>query len=170
VGLKRARAILARDLGGARGKSGRDPGSAGWRNLRGVALSNALLLAALAAAGHPALYLLWVAAWLTTNSLATRIRSIAEHNMVPDPADPLRNSRTTLASCWERLLLAPNRVNYHLEHHLLMTVPFYRLPRMHRMLRERGALEGALVERGYLGLLRRAGAGRPARDRAQALA
>jgi hypothetical protein len=28
---------------------------------------------------------------------------------------------------------------------------------MHRLLRERGALEGALVETGYLSLLRRAG-------------
>jgi fatty acid desaturase len=170
VGVKRARAILARDLRAARGKSARGAGAAGWRNLRGVAVTNGALLALLLALGHPALYLVWVAAWLTTHSLATRIRSIAEHNMVPDPADPLRNSRTTLASWWERLLLAPNRVNYHLEHHLLMTVPFYRLPRMHRMLRERGALEGALVERGYLPLLRRAASRRPARDRAAGLA
>ncbi len=169
VGWKRARAILARDLAGARTKSARGPGSAGWRNLRGVAVTNGLLVALLAAAGHPALYGVWVLAWLTTYSLATRIRSIAEHNMVPDPADPLRNSRTTLASWWERLLWAPNRVSYHLEHHLLMTVPFYHLPRMHRLLRERGALTGALVERGYLPLLRRAAAGRPARDSAAGL-
>ena len=52
--------------------------------------------------------------------------------MMPDPADDLRNTRTTLARWWERLLIAPNRVNYHLEHHLLMTVPHYNLPRMHR--------------------------------------
>jgi fatty acid desaturase len=169
VGWKRARAILARDLAGARTKSARGPGSVGWRNLRGVAVTNGILLGLLAAAGHPALYGVWVLSWLTTYSLATRIRSIAEHNMVPDPSDPLRNSRTTLASFWERLLLAPNRVNYHLEHHLLMTVPFYQLPRMHRLLRERGALEGALVERGYLPLLRRAASGRPARDTAAAL-
>jgi fatty acid desaturase len=77
--------------------------------------------------------------------------------MVPDPTDEMRNTRTTLASWWERLLLAPNRVNFHLEHHLLMTVPFYNLPRLHRLLRDRGALYGALIEHGYLGLLRRAG-------------
>src|SRR5438046_1201349 len=109
-------------------------------------------------AAHPALYLLWVGAWLTTYSLAMRLRSIAEHGMVPDPADPLRNTRTTLARWWERLLLAPNRVNYHLEHHLVMTVPHYNLPRMHRLLRARGVLEDACVTRGYLDVLRLASA------------
>ncbi len=87
-----------------------------------------------------------------------RLRSIAEHGMVPDPADPLRNTRTTLARWWERLLLAPNRVNYHLEHHLVMTVPHYNLPRMHRLLRARGVLEDACVTRGYLDVLRLAAA------------
>jgi len=87
-----------------------------------------------------------------------RLRSIAEHGMVPDPADPLRNTRTTLARWWERLLLAPNRVNYHLEHHLVMTVPHYNLPRMHRLLRARGVLEDACVTRGYLDVLRLASA------------
>jgi len=87
-----------------------------------------------------------------------RLRSIAEHGMVPDPADPLRNTRTTLARWWERLLLAPNRVNYHLEHHLVMAVPHYNLPRMHRLLRARGVLRDACVTRGYLDVLRLASA------------
>jgi fatty acid desaturase len=122
----------------------------------GFVVTNALLFALLASLGHPLLYLLWVFAWLTTNTLVTRIRSIAEHAMVPDPSDPLRNTRTTLATWWERLLLAPNRVNYHLEHHLLMTVPHYKLPRLHRLLDERGLLDGALVTRGYRAVLERA--------------
>ena len=37
-----------------------------------------------------------------------------------------------------------------------MTVPHYRLPRLHRLLRERGVLDGACVERGYWRVLRRA--------------
>ncbi len=65
-------------------------------------------------------------------------------------------------SWWERLLLAPNRVNYHLEHHLLMTVPHYKLPRLHRMLDERGLLDGALVTRGYRAVLERAASKREA--------
>lgn len=159
TGLRMARAILRRDLGASRGRQARSFG--GMRNLRGVLVTNGLLLAALSAAGHPALYLLWVVAWFTTYQLVTRVRSIAEHAMAPDPGDPLRNTRTTIAAWWERLLVAPNRVNFHLEHHLLMTVPHYNLPRLHALLRERGVLDRSWVARGYLGVLREA-ASRPA--------
>ena len=133
------------------------------RAAQGVLISNAVLLALLAAAGRPELYVLWVVAWFTTHTLVTRMRSIAEHALTPDPDDPLGNTRTTVASWWERLLLAPNRVNYHLEHHLLMTVPHYSLPRMHELLRERGVLDRACVERGYWRTLQRA-ASRPEDD------
>jgi len=150
TGLKFARAAWART--GAR--AARDP--AARRAFVGFALTNGALLGGLAALGHAELYLLWAGAWLTTNTLVTRIRSIAEHALAPDPEDDLRNTRTTLARAWERLLVAPNRVNFHLEHHLLMTVPHYRLPRMHRLLRDRGALDRACVERSYFGILRRA--------------
>jgi fatty acid desaturase len=123
----------------------------------GVLMTNALLLFALTALGYAWLYLLWAGAWLTTYTLVTRIRSIAEHALTPDADDPLGNTRTTLASFWERLFITPNRVNYHLEHHLLMTVPHYKLPRMHALLRERGVLERACVETGgFAAILRRA--------------
>ncbi|MAC71727.1 MAG: hypothetical protein CMP84_16195 [Gammaproteobacteria bacterium] len=61
--------------------------------------------------------------------LFSRIRNLAEHAAVPDltDSDPLLNSRTTLASWWERLTFAPNSINYHLEHNLLPAVPKYRL-------------------------------------------
>jgi fatty acid desaturase len=59
-----------------------------------------------------------------------------------------------LAGTWERLFIAPNRVNYHLEHHLLMTVPHHNLPRMHALLRRRGLLGGAHVAQGYAHVLR----------------
>jgi fatty acid desaturase len=124
--------------------------------LIGFLATNALLFTVLAALGHPWLYLLWAGAWLTTNTLVTRIRSIAEHAMVPDPSDALRNTRTTIARWWERIFLAPNRVNYHLEHHLLMTVPHSNLPKLHRMLEARGLLDGALVTTGYAAVLARA--------------
>jgi fatty acid desaturase len=153
TGWKRAKATFKRDLGRSRGRVRRNF-DAGREALGPVLLTNAGLLVVLTAAGHPALYLLWVAAWLTSYSLVMRIRSIAEHAMVADPADDLQNSRTTRARWWERLFIAPNYVNYHLEHHLLMTVPHYNLPRMHRMLRERGALTNACVVEGYADVLR----------------
>ena len=153
TGWKRLKATIRRDLGASQGRVRRNF-DAGLEALSGVLVTNAVLLGILTLLGHPALYLLWVVAWLTTYSLVMRLRSIAEHAMVPDPEDPLGNTRTTVARLWERLLLAPNRVNFHLEHHLLMTVPHYQLPRLHRMLRERGVLERACVTSGYLDVLR----------------
>ncbi len=152
TGVKFARAAFQRTF-----LRWRDP--AARRAALGMATTNGLLLAGLAALGHAELYLLWAGAWLTTNTLVTRIRSIAEHALTPDADDPLGNTRTTLASGWERLLIAPNRVNFHLEHHLLMTVPHYHLPRLHRLLEQRGVLAQACVERGsYAAILRRAAA------------
>ena len=155
TGVKRAVATLRRDLGWSKGRVARLDFT-GTRNLLGVIGTNAVLAGILAALGHPALYLLWLVAWLTTYSFAMRVRSIAEHAMVPDPSDPLRNTRTTIARWWERLLLAPNCVNFHLEHHLLVAVPHYRLPRFHRLLQDRGLLDGACITHGYASVLRRA--------------
>jgi len=153
TGWKRLKATVRRDLGLSRGRVKRNF-DAGLDAFHGVVIMNALLLAILTLAGHPALYLLWVGAWLTTYSLVMRIRSIAEHAMIPDPADEMNNTRTTVARWWERLLIAPNCVNFHLEHHLLPTVPHYNLRRMHRLLRERGALDSACVAEGYSAVLR----------------
>jgi fatty acid desaturase len=150
TGWKFAKASFARTFGRARVDAQARAAAIG------VAVTNLVLLGILTAAGHPWLYLLWVGAWLTTNTLVTRIRSIAEHALTPDAAEPRGRTRTTLASWWERLLIAPNRVNFHLEHHLVMTVPHYRLPEMHRLLRARGVLEDACIERGYWNVLRRA--------------
>ncbi|MCG8590063.1 MAG: fatty acid desaturase family protein [Proteobacteria bacterium] len=155
TGLKFARFGLRRDLGFGAELSPEEL-RRGRQRFAGFVLTNGVLLAGLAAVGFAEGYLLWVVAWLTTNTLVTRIRSIAEHSMSPDPSDPLQNTRTTLAGPFERLFLAPNRVNYHLEHHLLMTVPHYNLPRFHSLLAERGLLERALVGRGYFSLLREA--------------
>jgi fatty acid desaturase len=122
----------------------------------GVATTNAILLGVLALVGHPALYLLWAGAWLTTNTLVTRIRSIAEHALTPQAREPAGRTRTAIASWWERLLIAPNCVNYHMEHHLLITVPHYNLRRMHRRLSELRLIAPGCVDRGYAAILRRA--------------
>ncbi len=163
TGIKQVKAVFLRDIGRGLGRSQRDQGMSrgerpdtGWRKLVPVAVTNTVLLAILALAGQPALYLLWVVAWLTTNRLFTRIRSIAEHALTPNAADLLNNTRTTLAGPWVRLFIAPNRVNYHLEHHLIMTVPHYKLPRFHKLLRERGVLDHACVAKGYTEVLRAA--------------
>jgi fatty acid desaturase len=45
----------------------------------------------------------------------------------------------TRARWWERFFYAPLNVNYHLEHHMLVTAPHFQLPRLHRLLLQRGA-------------------------------
>jgi fatty acid desaturase len=46
-------------------------------------------------------------------------------------------------------------VNYHAEHHAMMYVPCFRLPKAHRMLEEKGALQGTAVEPSYGRVLQR---------------
>lgn len=165
TGWKQARLLLTRDLGIAKRSNQRNMGlkegqraDVGWHKVAPVVLTNAVIFAYCLAIGSPAVYLLWPLAWLTTYRVVLRIRAIAEHAMPSDIADPLGNTRTTRAGWWERLFLAPNRVNYHLEHHLVMTVPAANLPRMHRMLEARGLLDGALVAESYAQVLRQASA------------
>jgi len=124
------------------------------RMVVGTIVTNLALFGVLWALGHPMLYLLWFGAWLTTNKLVARIRSIAEHAVVPDPTDPIGQTRTVHAGWLERLFIAPNRVQYHLEHHLLMTVPHYNLPKFHEMLRQRGLLADACIADNYAQVLR----------------
>lgn len=128
------------------------------RRARGPLVANVVLLGIGAAVGGWSLYLLlWVLPWATWYQLATRIRDIAEHGMVEDATDPLRHARTTAAGWLARATLAPYWVNYHLEHHLMVFVPCWRLPRIHALLLARdlgGRMERA---RSYAEVLARAG-------------
>lgn len=123
-------------------------------------LANAALLAVLWLSGHPALYLLWVGAYLTAYPLVARIRQVAEHGNVPAlyERDPRGNTRTTRAGLLERMVLAPNNVNFHIEHHLMPSVPCWRLPALHRLLVERGfyADHPQAIADGYRDVIRRA--------------
>lgn len=119
-----------------------------------MVVTNVALWGVLAALGHGWLYLGWVIANATTFSLFLRIRSIAEHAVTEASDDPLRHTRTTQAGLLARLTVAPHHVNYHLEHHLLPTVPHYRLKRLHALLWERGAGPQANTASGYLEVLK----------------
>ena len=128
-----------------------------WSRLGPQLTTNAILLGVMALAGVWWAYpLLWLLPLLTWMMVVTRVRNIAEHAVVSDNSDPLRNTRTTLANRLERLFLAPYYVNYHLEHHLFFYVPAYNLPKIHRWLMagpHRARLE---VERGYWTVLAKA--------------
>lgn len=126
-------------------------------NLRRILLANAVMLGLCAWSGHALVYLLWPASWLSTYMLYSRIRNAAEHGALPGTRsdDLWRNTRTVRAAWWERLTVAPNYVNYHVEHHLVPAVPAYQLPRFHAWLLGQGAYERATMEAGYLPVLRR---------------
>lgn len=97
----------------------------------------------------------WLVAYMTTYGLFLRIRSLAEHACTERGRDPFRNTRTTRAGLLARFTVAPLHVNFHLEHHLLPTVPWFRLPAMHRLLRERDALPDESVAPSYVAVLAR---------------
>jgi len=129
-----------------------------------------VLLVGLAAAGYWWLYpVLWLVPLATWYQLVSRVRNIAEHAVVPDNDDPLRNTRTTLANFLERLFVAPYWVNYHLEHHLFMFVPCWRLPAAHRALLAAGLGDRMEIQPGYAAMLRlatsRRAEGSASRDR-----
>jgi fatty acid desaturase len=137
------------------GRRALDYAREGIRNMSGFVLTNALLAAVLALAGGLWLYAAWAVAYMTTFSLFIRIRSIAEHACMAQDADMFRNTRSTRAGILARLTVAPHEVNYHLEHHLMASVPCYRLKQMHALLRSRGVV-GEMP--GYLDVLRQASA------------
>ena len=83
-------------------------------------------------------FALWVVPFFVWFPMITRIRNIAEHAVVPDNDDPFRNARTTKANWLWRAAVAPYWVNYHVEHHLLMCVPCYNLPKLHALVDGQG--------------------------------
>ena len=145
------------------GSDGAKAGAAGQELARGTRfiLGNALGLALFAAAGYAWMWLvLWLLPMMTWLPLVTRIRNIAEHALIAqNEADPLRQARTTHAALWERALVAPYWVNYHLEHHLFTQIPCWNLAQAHGLLRQKGVVARMETQTGYGVLLRVASAG-----------
>jgi fatty acid desaturase len=163
TGYQRRRVQL-RDALGPPGTPWRERAVRFKRRLGGAVLVNLALFGGLAITGYWWLYpLLWLLPLLTWYQLVSRIRNIAEHAVVPDNDDPWRNTRTTLAGPLIRLVLAPYRVNYHLEHHLFPFAPCWPLPRLHRHLLAQGHAPRMELCRSYREVLVRATAspGRP---------
>ncbi|MEO1328413.1 MAG: fatty acid desaturase family protein [Pseudomonadota bacterium] len=131
-------------------------------NLLKSLLANAALFAVLALAGVWWAYpLFWLLPLLTWYQLVLRVRNIAEHGAVEFSEDPLKNVRTTYADPVTALFLAPYWVNYHLEHHLVMHLPCWRLPEAHRLMLAKGHRPEMTIGRSYWEVLKRA-SNRPA--------
>ena len=147
IGASRGRNVMLRD------------GEQTNSEVRGL-LVNLAMFGIMLAMGIGAYYLLWVVAYFITYPLIARIRQVAEHGSVPDlyDPDPRLNTRTTYANPLERMILCPNRVNYHLEHHFLASVPGHKLPELHRTLQIKGFYNGHedAIASSYLDVIRRA--------------
>lgn len=99
----------------------------------------------------------WLLPYLTWFQLVLRIRNIAEHGATAQSDNALQNVRTTLAGPVARTFIAPYWVNYHLEHHMVMHMPCWQLPRLHNLLRQKG-LEGEMrIAPSYGAALKEAG-------------
>ena len=126
----------------------------GWRRFGSNIVINIVFLLGFTLAGKWYLYfLLWWLPALTWNRFITRLRNVAEHAAVPDDNDRLRNTRTVRASWWERAFIAPYGVNYHLEHHLIVNCPYYKLRKAHQMLVDKGLEAQMEVRRSYRDML-----------------
>jgi fatty acid desaturase len=101
------------------------------------------------------LLLYWIVPLMTVFLAIRYLRSVAEHYAV-EHENVLNESRTVLAPFWERWLIAPWGLNYHLEHHLFPGVPCFRLAELHRLLMTRDPYpQIAHITHGYFnGLLR----------------
>ncbi len=128
-----------------------------WRNLYRSLIMHVAMLAFCLAIGSLLNYALWWIAYFTTFSLFSRIRNAAEHASVPDllDVDPRLHARTVKAGVLARFTVAPNHVNYHIEHHWLPQVPPYHLAALHQYLVNEGALEGAEILPSYTEVLRK---------------
>ena len=96
-------------------------------------------------------WFVWMFTFLTSYMWVVRLRQVGEHAVVTDLYDPdvRLNTRTVEAPFWQRFLLAPNNVNYHMEHHFMAGVPCYNLPKLRSLLKQKGALDGVPVVSGY---------------------
>ena len=111
------------------------------RNITPMLLTHMALWAVLHAFGEGWLYGLWVLSYMTPFTLFVRIRSMAEHACTSNSRDTFFNTRTTRAGWLARATVAPMRVHFHIEHHVMASVPYYRLKSMHKILRQRGLVQ-----------------------------
>jgi len=78
--------------------------------------------------------LFWAAPAIFVLMFITRMRAIVEHFGLAH--DEFFGEVRNVLYRWgaEEALFSPHRVAYHLDHHLFASVPFYRLPDLHRLL------------------------------------
>lgn len=106
-------------------------------------ITNLAIVGVLMVTGYGELYALWLIAYLTAYPMFIRIRALAEHAATKRNNNMFENTRTTRAGWLAKSLVAPLNVNYHIEHHALASVPWYKLPKLHKLFLQRGLVQPA---------------------------
>ncbi len=91
------------------------------------------LVLALSLLVSPAAFWFWLLPVLLGQPFL-RLYLLAEHGDCPQVANMFENTRTTFTTALVRLLAW--NMPYHVEHHVMPTVPFFRLPALHGLMRE----------------------------------
>ena len=117
--------------------------------------TNAIIFAGLAALGYWWVYIaLWLLPLWTWFFVVLRLRNITEHAITSYDDNPLTHARTTYTNIFEKIFFGPYWVNYHVEHHVYMFVPCYRLKALHNAMKNyHGKME---IKKGYLSVMKAA--------------
>jgi len=83
---------------------------------------------------------------LLITALLSQVRAVAEHGLT-EKGNVFTASRTVRSGRVLEFLMC--NINYHLEHHLFPTIPWYNLPRAHAALQQEYRRTGASIFRSY---------------------
>ncbi|MFO1518794.1 MAG: fatty acid desaturase family protein [bacterium] len=120
-----------------------------WFQAGSVVVVNGLLFATLAYLGHPWYFLFfWFLPMTTILQVLLRIRGVAEHAGYQPNANQMLCSRTVVNPL-QTFFFAPHQVNYHMEHHQYPSIPYFHLPKVHRLMKGRQGLPAQNIYRGY---------------------
>ncbi len=101
-----------------------------------------------------AFLLYWIVPYCTWHIAIQYARLICEHSAVESEEEEYAITRTTIPTWLESIFILPRNVGYHIEHHWYPSVPFYRLPELHRQLMAReGFRRNAVVKHSVLASL-----------------
>ncbi len=99
----------------------------------------------------PDFALYWLLPYATIYQVLNRLRLATEHFNIDE--ENHFQTRSVHAGFVEKLLLFPHNLNYHIEHHLFPSVPFYRLPDLRMELMKNNLFkESAHINDGWIGV------------------
>ena len=135
-------------------KTSKDVGSRRSKTLAIFVFYFLIFLVAYALGQLRVVFLYWLVPYMTWYQVIFRIRTIAEHSVVKEQSRFATN--TVLTSPVSEIFLGLKNANYHAEHHLFASVPWFNLRRLHHELcKSSDYLSSSSIYNGYSELLLR---------------